>query len=308
MKILLVGDLHLDSVTPLSRLDNYREVTLKKLGSLFNLALKNKVTHVVLTGDVFDKLDQSAIYMHDVVDMLQQFREHNINVLSIWGNHDLNRDNLEISNKTPLALLFKTGLINYIGNNLKGIKLDDTLTVYGINFTQAEQVDSIILNKDTNNLLVMHYATDNTVPGESIPVSKLTKFDVVLSGHDHMYYSPKQVDNTLILRPGSFTRRTKDAYNLTRNIVVYLYDSELNKATELILPDVKQAVEVFKNEAFLDNTVDFYKKDFDGMFTDDYFNNNATNLSEIVESLPATVFETSKEAVKKYLKTQGFIL
>lgn len=307
MKAVLVGDLHLDSTTPLSRLDNYRETTITKLKSLLQLMIDRGANQLILTGDVFDKLDQSAIYMHDIVDVLQSFKEQGIAVWSVWGNHDLNRDNLEISNKTPLALLFKTGLIKYFGDNLDGIPLSDDLTLYGINFTQAHQVEQFNLNSNTRRLLVMHYATDNTVPGDSIAANKLTNFDVVLSGHDHMYYPPKQVDSTLIVRPGSFTRRTKDAYNLTRDIVVYLYDSKTNKTEELVLPNAKQSVDVFKNEAFIDNTVDFYKKGYGDLFTDEYFKSKSTKLSDLIEELPATVFETSKEEIKKFVRSHGFL-
>ena len=37
--------------------------------------------------------------------------------------------------------------------------------------------------------------TENTVPGESIELKRISKFDFTISGHDHAYYPPLTLNN-----------------------------------------------------------------------------------------------------------------
>ena len=47
MKVIFVGDPHFDSVTPVSRLDDYRAVSLAKLNEILDIAIKNDVSQVI---------------------------------------------------------------------------------------------------------------------------------------------------------------------------------------------------------------------------------------------------------------------
>lgn len=302
MKLLFFGDPHFDSQTPVSRIDDYREASLKKLKDILKLSVSNKVKHVITTGDFFDKYEVSFSYLNDIVSILKKFEQHGVEVWSLIGNHDLPYNNMSYFKNTPLNLLFESGLVKHID----GPNVIENVMVYGIDFTKADDIKTFKPGNDTTNILIMHYATENTVPGESIDIELLKPFDIVISGHDHMYYAPLNLNTgTTIFRPGSLLRRTKDEYNLTRDIKLVLFDLETKETEEISLPNVKPASEIFKNEVFIESGINLYSNKYNDLFNQDYFEAEANNIEEILKVLPATVLKESKEAVIKYLKMQG---
>lgn len=307
MKIAFIGDPHFDYSTPSSRLDDYKELTITKLHNLLNLAIENEVDKIFMTGDVFNKVDQSLTYIHDLINALNKFKDNNIEIYAIWGNHDLRNNNLAISDKTPLSLLFKAGIMKYLP--IEGIKLAYDTFIYGLDFTKIDEVDNIKVAPENTNILMMHYATDNTIPYESISREDLNKFDIVVSGHDHTYYEISGA-KPIMLRPGSFTRRTRDVYNLQRDIIVYMFDCKTKDIQTHKLPGVRPAEEVFKHDVFLDKTdiYNFYSKSYDELFVEDFFTSESTDFKDMVEELPATVFPESKKAIIEAAENQGIIL
>ena len=302
MKILFIGDPHLDTQTPISRLDDYRQLTLDKLHSLLKVCLDNNVEALITTGDVFHRYDIPISYIIEVLDVLAKFKENNIKVYSLIGNHDLDRDNMKFFYRMPLNLLFSSGLMEHL-TVLNLPKAD----IYGLDFTESiSKFRSVKLDKTKTNILVMHYATDNTVAGGSIPRNDLIDFHIVVSGHDHTYYTPEDFHPT-ILRPGSFTRRTKEAYNLTRKIVYYIYDTETDNILENSLP-TKPAKEVFRNEVyasptmFTDGIIDFTEA-----FEDLYKETEVKSIYDIIEILKLSNMITTDiyNNIIQYLKDRG---
>ena len=300
-----MGDPHLDSSTPISRKDDYREVTLKKLDSLLTMCINNSVDYVIFTGDMFEKFDQSIIYINQVVTALRRFWNNDIKLYSLIGNHDLPYNKMSYFNQTPLGLLVEVGVIKLLENdrplNIDGVR------IYGINFTEMEKVDNFKVDKkqDGIDILVMHYATDNTIPNESIVRERLGFFDIVVSGHDHHYYAPSGV-RPLMLRMGSFTRRTKDDYNLTRKIVVYLYDTLTNNVSELPIINVDEARDVFKTSVMPTGAlIAQHNIDFGSAFNKAFFMRKSQSIYSIVNSLPPEITEETKKVIIKHLLSLG---
>jgi hypothetical protein len=213
---------------------------------------------------------------------------------------------------TPLNLLFNSGLTHHITNRLDGIHLYKPIKIYGIDFTNMDAVDDMEVDGETYNILVMHYATDDTIPYESISRDRVAKFDLVVSGHDHMYYPISKEGKTTMLRPGSFTRRTKDEYNLTRDIIVYLLDIKTLEIEEVKLPGVEPAEAVFKNTTFDEKVLDLYDNKYNSLFSSLKKDNNIDTMTDllnaILKNLPITVDNKSKELVKKHLISRGYKL
>ena len=311
INILFLGDPHLDSQTPVSRKDNYREATIKKLKSLLELSKKENVSHIVFPGDFFDKYNPPISYINEVMETLLLFKEANIVVMSIIGNHDLPYNSMVHFQTTPLRTLFNSGLVKRLSKEVVG-----NILLQGLDFmeetedeTLEQRVRKLEVEEGKTNILVMHYATDNTVPGDSISRSELSKFDIVLSGHDHTYY-PNGVLNygngtTLILRPGSFTRRTKEKQNLTRDIVVYKLDTEEGKVYEIKLPGVASAEDIFTSASMMEAGFNHFDNKYNDVFNKDYFESKSINIYNIVDNLPPTVYTMSKEYIVGYLKGLG---
>lgn len=302
MRFLFLGDPHFDSQTPVSRIDDYRKASLKKLTDIFKMAVEHKVLHVITTGDFFDKYEVSFSYLNEIVEILKEFKEKGIKVWSLIGNHDLPYNSMSYFKNTPLSLLFKSGLVEHITEHNE----IENVVLYGIDFTNHKAIKNFKPSKDSINILVMHYATENTIPGESIDLDLLKPFNVTVAGHDHMYYKPIILEEgQQILRPGSLLRRTKDEYNLTRDIILYLFDTENKQVKELKLPNVKPASEIFKNEVFIEKSLNLYDNVYNDLFNKDYFESEANDIIDILKVLPATVLKESKESIIKYLKEIG---
>ena len=299
--IIFVGDLHLSSRTPLSRIDNYGNTVLKKLKSLLDLAVKRNADTIIFTGDFFDSYYEPISYMNKVVEVLTEFKDKNIQILSLIGNHDLPYNNMEYFDSTPLSLLLKSKLVNkldYISN--------DHIEIFGLHFSELERLNTFSPLPGKTSILVMHYAFNNTVPGESINEDDLDKFNMVVPGHDHMFYEPYiSKDDILVLRPGSFTRMTKDDYNLKRDILVYYYESKTDVVNPIKLQGVENAVDVFSNKAFSSDSLNLYNNTLTDLFDNKLFDSESSNIFDIVDSLNIPVTEDSKKAVVKFLESKG---
>lgn len=303
--ILFAGDLHLSSRTPESRIDNYGDTVLKKLESLLNIAISTKSDVVIFTGDFFESYYEPISYINKVVEVLSKFKDKNIRILSLIGNHDLPYNNMEYFSSTPLSLLFKSRLVerlDYIA--------DDSVEIFGLHFSEKDKLSSFKTSPNKTSILVMHYAFNNTVPGESINAPDLMDFDIIIAGHDHMFYEPHVVteEGPLVARPGSFTRQTKDSYNLTRKIIVYSWSN--TKGMRLIeLPGVEPAGRVFSNKVFIEGSLSLYgSRSLANLFTDDSDKvDSSYNIFNIIKSLTIPVTKESKDYVIKFLRSKGIV-
>jgi len=297
-RILFIGDPHLDSRTPLSRLDDYRVTTINKLDNLLTLAVRKKAKYVVMTGDMFHRSDIPMSYLNEVLRMLKKFKAEGVEVYSLIGNHDLPHNIMEYFNRTPLAVLFASGLVK----RLSTIAFDNSV-IHGLNFT--ESIDNVMTVEDKKNILVMHYATDNTVPADNVPLEDLEAFDIVVAGHDHMYYEPLHGLNVTVYRPGSLTRRSKEQYNLDRVITVYMYDDELDSMTEFYLPNQEPAINVFRDRVFTRDIENLYDNNYSRLFADLSADREYADIFEILEDLPPDVKDSSIKSMIKFLKASG---
>jgi len=301
--ILFIGDLHLDSQTPVSRLDNYRELTLTKLRSLLELAKQHKAGHVVCTGDFFDKYDAPISYLNEVAEVFNEYKEAGVTMYSAIGNHETPYNRMEYFKNTPLSLLAKSGLVKLLGTD-GGIFLEDSNTLlFGLNFTDPyDKFENLATSKKIYSILTLHYALENTVPGESVNKKDYTKFDLVVAGHDHMPYDELEYEGTTFIRPGSFIRRTKDDYNLNRGITVYKLDVDSREVEKLELPGVKPTELVFKSEILNALSSDKVNKDFEALFKEEFFKSKEQNLLHIIDELEHLVTDKTKKTIKDYVR------
>lgn len=306
-KILFIGDPHLDSMTPVSRADNYREVTLGKLDQIKNICIENNIKTAVFSGDMFSTLNQSLIFMNQVIDKFNEFQESEIEVLTLIGNHDLPRNNMSLLKNTPIYTLLAKGVVKRVTTDpLVPYKVNDYVNLYGIDYTYKESVRDIVLEDNKVNLLIMHYATDNTVPADNIPYEDYRDFDLVFSGHDHHYYPTYSIDKTTILRPGSMTRTTREKHNVERDIIVNEVQVDNKLGTRVIEHrlDIADPDIAFRSEALADSLMDFYSTNYGAIFKEEFFSSDASTLSEIIDRLPETVYKENKEYYKEQLVSE----
>ena len=191
-RVIFVGDPHFDSRTPLSRADNHADTTINKLENLLQQAIEYYVGTIIFTGDFFNGNDQTQIYLNRLIKTLNKFKDVGIDIYTIVGNHDLPHDKFEYFVNTPLYMLFTTGVIKHL-DLLEIATSNKTVAIHGLDFTKRDNLQDLLDNIEHNykhnyHVLVMHYATNNTVPKDDIPMDNLHHFNMVVSGHDHTEY------------------------------------------------------------------------------------------------------------------------
>lgn len=304
--ILFIGDPHFNSRTPLSRLDDYADLTIKKLDSLLKQSIKLSVTKIIFTGDFFDTVDQTMIYMNRLILKLNEFKDNNIEIYSIIGNHDFVGNNLQYFPRSPLHMLFQTGVIK----QLDTLVTENKTLIQGLHWTEREtkldEIKQLANDHQLNtNILVQHYAVDNTIPNESINRTDLDMFKIIVAGHDHKPYLEELNTKQLVLRPGSFIRRTKDVYNLDRDIYMYLYNDYTQETTLVTLDNVDHSSLIFKNEVFNNSLSTFAGLDLGAVFNESYFKREAGSLKQMIETLPISITRETKDEIIKHITSLG---
>ena len=93
--IAFMLDIHADSVSPSSRIDDIQETILEKLESVRESCKSHKVKHLFLAGDIHNRVATT----HNVVNQLGaeflKFKQDGVELYSILGNHDIVRNSLE---------------------------------------------------------------------------------------------------------------------------------------------------------------------------------------------------------------------
>lgn len=307
-RFAVFGDLHLNSTTPASRLDDYPSTTIRKLNDARQILIEKGVSVVVILGDVFHKNQQSIVYLNRVVEALARYRESGIKVYSIAGNHDLAFEKIEMISHSPLQTLFASGLVEHVDELDLGRVLIKGFD-YPVAITPAPEYKGF-------TVCVAHRFYDNTLSEFSLfPKNiKHLDYDVYCLGHDHVLYPNEYCEGHTIIRPGSFTRGTSHAYNLDREPsfdVIYYEKGDVGedrlRFERCVIP-YQPAAEVFSVQA-----MDKEKKVKDDLTEmseriDELIErmDQRTTSSSLYEIIDATEMRPEiKILIEKYLETMG---
>ena len=72
--IVIIGDLHLNSSTPVSRIDDYANTSIEKLETLLDICVSRKYNKIILLGDVTHKYQQPLSYIYKVMEVFNKFK------------------------------------------------------------------------------------------------------------------------------------------------------------------------------------------------------------------------------------------
>lgn len=113
MKIGYITDLHVRFETPEGRTDNFNKSIFTKLeeaGQVFN----DESCDVILCGgDWTDSPDVTNSVIHDLTGVLRQWNKP---IVGIIGSHDYYGYEVKSLKRTPIGIIFKSGLIELIGS------------------------------------------------------------------------------------------------------------------------------------------------------------------------------------------------
>ena len=290
-KVYFIPDVHLQEYSPRSRKDNYPTVVLEKLEYIVNLVNKNDGTCIFM-GDIFNAVNMPMIYMYRCIDTFKKFNKTPYTVI---GNHDMPRNNQEMMDRSPLGLLEKVGLINYLDTLL----LDDKVAIKGFHYADYPTPIETNLKK----ICVAHMFYENGFDeAHSLRVKDCLElgYDYYILGHDHTRYPLEENKNYKLFRIGSLTRGSANENQMIRDEVYILeYDTETDTFKEVSIP-CASAKEVFKDSIFArkeENKIDT-KEILDNLV----FTNN-DSIYDVLDKSEQT--EEVKAIVEEYLQAAG---
>lgn len=193
MKFIHTADLHIDSkidYLPSSLSTIRREEVLHSFERLCEYAVKNKITAVIIAGDLFDcnKVTKKAIErVKNAISL-----SNGVDFLYLQGNHD-ELASEEIFSDFPCNFKpFQQGLSSFNYGNVVISGIVD------INNSLLSQCDQINFNKDDFNILAMHgevvdYKGKSKNGAISLPMLRDRNIDYLALGHYHSF-SQGQLD------------------------------------------------------------------------------------------------------------------
>lgn len=192
---VLINDTHLTK--------NNGELVKYIFSQVLDFCLENKVTNVILGGDIFtDRSGQPLDVLTDFIEVIEMFRNNGIVLWAIPGNHDKTDSNAD---RSYLDLY-------HDGENFTVIKKPQIIKIGKINFSFMPYYKEEVFHKklrkliskvdasDFQNIAITHFGfsgvknNDGTVVESEIKNSILNCFDKVLVGH---YHNQSRVGNNI---------------------------------------------------------------------------------------------------------------
>lgn len=250
-RIGVVGDPHLNSSTPASRLDDYPATTIRKLSEIRRICTERGVLRVLFLGDMFHKNAQSISYLNKVTEEFALWKRAGITPIAITGNHELSFEKLESLDKSPLQSLYLSGLVQHLDKE-EVFQGEGVATLHGFDYpVPIARAPSTGYNICVAHRFYEYALSDYTLKEKNI---RGLGYDLYILGHDHSLYTNTEVGHSIVQRPGSLMRGTSHSYNLTRepsfDIDTFTYDgSSVSVSFERVIIPHLPAQDVFSNSA-----------------------------------------------------------
>lgn len=241
MKILLVGDLHLRSLSdrPKYRLDNHYEQQFQELSEIRDIAAANKVDMMINLGDVYDNTRVSHQLISDTLAFCK-------NLPCVWysliGNHDCGAY-ITSDKNNGLGVLMESGAVERLD---EVVFEKEKVVIRGIHaYLDPRNGDYWFSDqyKDYFKLVCSHnFVIPHQVPFEAVLPSQVkTNAQIVALGHYHKAFSHME-RNTLFINGGSISRW---AVNEIWQVQVLLLDTVTGIVTPIQLKTSKDYREIF---------------------------------------------------------------
>lgn len=218
--VAFVGDIHVDSTPPNSRIDvDYVQTCVDKLEQIRVKCLEYNVKVLIFSGDIFNSIGVVNEVVNRVGKVLQAFTTSGIALFTIYGNHDIPRNQHEAAlMKSPLSLLTNFGVINHLDIDSK-LVINGKAVITGVDY--YKDIPVVDNNADVN-ICVAHYYYNVPLFGGSYNLEpsqvEALGYDMIYLGHDHQPYVEEYVGKTTIFRTGSILRGSVHDYNFQRDV------------------------------------------------------------------------------------------
>lgn len=203
-RFLVVGDNHLDSKSPSSRLDNYMEAGLMELKETLKIAKATNCDYYILLGDLFHRIDVGGECRNRAIEILasDEGEPWPFEKYLIIGNHDIAHDPEKMI-KSPAQSLVSAGILKCV-DAIPGLIRFKHFTP-----TLDQELRDGALETHDEKIICLHASiTDKPlifdhVLFEDLKVNPKTK--LLFSGHIHRKMEAEK-DGVKFFNPGSVGR------------------------------------------------------------------------------------------------------
>ena len=229
MRFLTLKDTHFrfGFTPPVSRNETFERDIYDKIDFVMDLAKRNNIDTLILTGDTTDVKAPSNYTLEQVranLNVFKYLRTQFKHIYDIAGNHSLPFSSLDFKPQSFYYLLVEHGLVHDITTQPLTI---DGAYIYGIDYTPSQQelLDRMHSTDDyckQNRLHAVAIIHEHIVPdGETLSFVKFLNYStlatlknhrIIIAGHLHKGYPLKTINNTLFVNIWNFTRLARDYY------------------------------------------------------------------------------------------------
>jgi predicted phosphodiesterase len=245
---ILTSDWHLRDDTPVCRIDEDFIATLFEKVAFVSSLQKKHDCPVLHGGDLFHKWNISAYLIAKTIESLPD------NFYSVYGNHDLPLDNIELKNKCGM----------YAVAAGKGLQALD------FGYWKDKPTPAAGLKIKGRKVLIMHEFVyrkkDHWNEDKGAHAQKLLRvykdYDLILTGDNHTPFVDDYKER-LLVNPGSLSRQS--AAQIDFKPRVYLWYAETNTVVPVYIP-IKEGVvsrEHVEKEEKRDGRIDAFVSSLD---------------------------------------------
>jgi DNA repair exonuclease SbcCD nuclease subunit len=223
-RFLIVGDNHLDSKSPQSRIDNFLESSLMELQETLKIAKAVQADYYIMLGDVFDRIEVGGACRNRVLETLlsEEGSPWPFEKYVVVGNHDIAHNSLYLE-KSALGTLINAGAV-------KCVDRIEELSVRFLHFdsTLDERLRNSELSSCQEKIFFCHASiVDKPCMFDHVLFSDLQlnkSAKLVVSGHIH---APMESEHQGVkfFNPGSLGR-TKINERHSPQVLLVQYDYE----------------------------------------------------------------------------------
>jgi len=222
MKLLAVGDFHLTNKKPENRKDDMVETQERKVDWILDLAIEEGVSAILQPGDLFDHY-----HMPDYIKRkwIKYFKERNVTILTVPGQHDMRYHSSNIDN-TPMGVLDASEVIKVLGEFPAVFPHDDTtVMIYGAGW--GAEVPKTVEGASCSVLVTHRMIIQEKIwegQEDAVKANQFlfrNKFHLIVSGDNHQSFNQTRGGRQL-LNCGSLMRSRID--QVTHKPCVWIYD------------------------------------------------------------------------------------
>lgn len=231
---IITSDIGLQESSPVCRLDNYWEAQARKIKWLADLQRKYGCP-ILDGGDLTEHWKSSPFLLQWAIQNLPE------GIITVCGNHDLPAHNLDLYEKSGLAVLEAAGKIEVLRTKHSGMRIKTGTHITIHPFPWGAELTSVPKSSTGDAHVALVHAM--TYIGRSFPGCKdphalsmlrqMEGFQLIVVGHNHNQFAIEKNGRKLI-SPGSLTRTTADQADYKP--CVFLWDAETNELEAVPVP------------------------------------------------------------------------